>query len=229
MSTNEPIPVFLGFDAAQSLAWAVAAHSIRARASAPVAIQSLRLDALRPIFDRPRDPKQSTDFAFTRFLVPHLMGYRGFAIYADCDVLMLRDVATLWALRDETRAVQVVQHDHRPRERQKFLGHVQTGYPRKNWSSLMLFNAARCAALTPGYVGSASGLDLHQFRWLDDAAIGGLPREWNHLVDYDPPRPLEEIAMLHFTQGGPWLADYAACGYADVWRRERVAMEAANP
>ncbi len=124
-------------------------------------------------------------------------------------------------LRDDRFAVQVVKHDHQPTEATKFLGHQQTVYGKKNWSSVMLFNNARCRALTPEFVNTATGLQLHQFKWLDsDDAIGELPPEWNHLVDYDNARPAAELANLHYTHGGPWFADSRGCGYAGLWWNE---------
>ena len=87
-------------------------------------------------------------------------------MFMDCDMLVLEDIAKLWALRDEKYAVMCVKHDHVPKEKTKFLGAQQTKYEKKNWSSVMLFNCAKCTALTPGYVNSASGLDLHRFNWL---------------------------------------------------------------
>lgn len=212
------IPVFIGYDARESVAFDVLAHSIQARASEPVAIAPVALHQLRGVFQRDRHPLQSTDFSFSRFLVPYLSGFSGFSIFMDCDMLCLDDVAKLWALRDDRYAVQVVKHDHRPRERQKFLGEPQTPYAKKNWSSVMLFNNGRCRALTPEYVAEASGLDLHQFRWLDhDGLIGDLPREWNHLVGYDDPSP---ASLVHYTLGGPYFAEYRNCAYSQEWFSE---------
>ncbi len=215
------IRVFLGYDTRQPVAFHVAAHSLHVRASRPVSVTPLALSQLAGVFDRPRDPKQSTDFSFTRFLVPFLCDYEGWALFADGDMLFLRDVAELWDLRDDRYAVQVVQHAHVPREAVKFLGEPQSAYPRKNWSSLMLFQNGRCRALTPEYVAQAPGLELHRFAWLPgEDEIGTLPRAWNHLVDYDPPEPVEAIANLHYTNGGPWFEASAGCSYADEWVAE---------
>jgi hypothetical protein len=137
---------------------------------------------------------------------------------------MLDDIANLWKLRDDKYAVMCVQHDHRPKEATKFLGEKQLPYPRKNWSSLMLMNGEKCRALTPDHVARAPGLDLHQFKWAQDAEIGALPPRWNHLVDHDPALPLTDISLLHYTIGGPYLKDYRECGYADVWREECARM-----
>ena len=140
-------------------------------------------------------------------------------------MLVLDDMANLWNLRDENYAVQCVKHDHVPTEDKKFLDQPQTKYEKKNWSSVMLFNCGKCSALTPEYVNTASGLELHRFHWLgDDALIGDIPHRWNHLVDYDPAAPFDEISNLHFTTGGPYFEEYKDCGYADIWQAERGRM-----
>ncbi len=217
------IRVFIGFDAREAVAYSVLSHSILARASMPVTIAPLMLSQLGAVFKRERNPLQSTDFAFSRFLVPYLSGYEGWSLFMDCDMLMRRDVAQLWALRDDRYAVQVVKHDHVPRETTKFLGQPQTAYPKKNWSSVMLFNNAKCRALTPALVSTATGLHLHRFEWLEsEALIGTLPSQWNHLVAYDPPNP--QAALAHFTLGGPYFSAFEQCEFADEWRAERLAM-----
>lgn len=217
------IPVFIGYDPREAVAFSVLAHSIQVRSSAPVAIAALALAQLRGVLARERHPLQSTDFAFSRFLVPYLSRYFGWSVFLDCDMLALDDIAKLWALRDERYAVQVVKHDHRPREKTKFLGEPQTAYEKKNWSSMMLFNNGKCRALTPEYVNRAGGLDLHQFKWLaSEALIGALPERWNHLVGCSAPS--REVSLAHFTLGGPYFPEFADCEYADEWRAEREAM-----
>lgn len=222
------IPVFIGHDSREVVAFNVLAHSIQARSSMPVAIAPIMLAQLKGTFARERHSLQSTDFSFSRFLVPYLSGFRGFSIFMDCDMLMLDDIASLWALRDDRYAVQVIKHDHRPRESTKFLGEPQTAYEKKNWSSVMLFNNERCAELTPEYVNRASGLELHQFKWVGgDHLIGALPRNWNHLVGYDAPS--REASLVHYTLGGPYFQEYAHCEYADKWCAERDEMLYAGP
>lgn len=217
------IRVFIGYDARETVAWHVLCHSILARSSQPVSFVPLALDNLKGVFHRERNPLQSTDFSFTRFLTPYLSGYEGWSLFMDCDMLMRRDIAELWALRDERYAVMCVQHDHRPTESTKFLDQPQSAYGKKNWSSVMLFNNAKCGALTPDYVNTASGLELHQFKWLDgDQLIGALPHGWNHLVGYDPPDA--DAANVHFTLGGPYFSEYAGCEHAAAWFAEREAM-----
>lgn len=217
------IRVFIGYDDREAAAFGVLSHSIHARSSEPVAITPLRLSELSGIYKRPRDPLQSTDFSFSRFLTPHLCGYEGWAIFMDCDMLVLDDIAKLWRLRDQRYAVQVVKHVHVPREEVKFLGAVQTKYAKKNWSSVMLMNCGKCMKLTPEYVNAASGLELHQFKWLEgDHLIGEIPPAWNHLVGYDPPR--RDASLVHYTIGGPYFEAYRDCEYAREWFAERDAM-----
>ena len=220
---GEVIRVFIGFDARETIAYNVLAFSIHGKATQPVAVTPLMLEQLRGVHSRERHPLQSTDFSFSRFLTPLLSGYTGWSVFMDCDMLMREDIAELWRLRDERYAVMVVKHEHVPRETVKFLGEPQTKYEKKNWSSVMLFNNARCSALTPEYVDTASGLELHQFKWLpDEGLIGALPDRWNHLVGYDAPRG--DAALVHYTQGGPYFDEYAHCEYAEDWFRAREAM-----
>lgn len=217
--------VFIGFDPKEAVAFNVLQYSILRRASRPVSVTPLALSQLDGWMWRDRNPLQSTDFSFSRFLTPALSEFSGWSLFIDCDMLVLDDIATLFALADDRYAVQVIKHDHRPLEAEKFLGAVQTKYEKKNWSSVMLFNNAKCRALTPDYVNSASGLDLHQFKWLgDDGLIGELPHRWGHLVDYDPKTPAEQLSLIHYTIGGPYFDDYKECGYADLWADERDAM-----
>lgn len=217
------IRVFIGFDARETVAWHVLSHSILARSTEPVSITPLALGNLKSVFWREPTALQSTDFSFTRFLTPYLSAYEGWSLFMDCDMLMREDVAKLWALRDDRYAVMCVQHDHRPSETTKFLDKPQTAYGKKNWSSVMLFNNARCRALTPEFVNTATGLELHQFKWLaSDELIGALPQRWNHLVGYDTPEA--NASNVHFTIGGPYFKEYAACEHAAEWFAEREAM-----
>jgi len=222
-----PIRVFIGFDGREDVAFSVLAHSIHRNASQPVSIAPVMLSQLGGVYRRDVNPLQSTQFSFSRFLTPWLCGYEGWAVFMDCDMLVLDDIARLWALRDERYAVQVVKHVHVPKEDVKFLGAVQTKYEKKNWSSVMLMNCAKCTALTPEYVNSATGLQLHQFKWLDDdSLIGELPSRWNHLVGYDPPR--KDASLVHYTIGGPYFEEYAQCEYAREWWHERELMLAVD-
>lgn len=222
---TEPIRVFIGYDRAEPVAFHVLSHSIHRRAGRPVTVAPVMLSQVGGVFRREANPLQSTDFSFSRFLVPYLCGFEGWAVFMDCDMLVLDDIAALWDLRDDAYTIRCVHHDHRPKEDTKFLGAKQTQYERKNWSSVMLMNCGACRTLTPEYVNTATGLELHRFRWIeDDSRIGELPARWNHLVDYDPPLAASDVSNLHFTEGGPWFDDYAACGYAAEWSAERDHM-----
>lgn len=217
------INVTIGFDAREAVAYSVLAHSIQARASVPVSITPLMLSQLKGVLTRERHPLQSTDFSFSRFLSPYLFDYAGWTVFMDCDMLMLDDIAKLYALRDDRYAVMVVKHDHVPKETTKFLGEPQSKYEKKNWSSVMMFNNAKCRALTPDYVNRASGLELHQFKWLgNDELIGALPDRWNHLVGYSAPR--RDASLVHYTLGGPYFDEYRDCEYSKEWFAERDAM-----
>lgn len=219
--------VFIGYDPRERVAVNVLADSFQARSSLPLLIGQVRLDQLAGVYQRERDPRQSTDFSFSRFLVPWLAGYQGWALFIDADMLCLADLAELWALRDERYGVQLVKHQHVCEQGLKFQGMPQTPYGRKNWSSVMLFNCARCTALTPELVNSASGLELHQFHWLADEQIGALPPEWNVLVGVQPLPAAPKI--LHYTLGGPWFDDCLTMPASDRWLAARAAMNEPLP
>jgi len=217
------IRIFIGYDRKLPVLYNVLQHSIQTRASQPVSIVPLMVSQLSACYHRERHPLASTEFSFSRFLVPYLSGYEGWSLFIDNDMLVLDDIAKLWALRDDRFAVMCTQHDHRPREEVKFLGTVQTKYEKKNWSSVMLFNNARCTALTPEFVNTATGLELHQFKWLEsDAQIGPIPLRWNHLVGYDAPN--RDVSLAHYTLGGPYFEENRECEYAAEWFAERDRM-----
>ena len=178
------------------------------------------------LYTRERGPTESTEFSLTRFLVPALSGFKGWSMFIDCDMLCRADIAGIARQieKQSDKALLVCKHDYTPSPKRKFLNQIQTAYPRKNWSSVMVMNNQRCAALTPEYVNKASGLDLHRFNWLgDEGAIGELELEWNWLVGEYAYNPKARIA--HFTRGGPWFDEYRGSDYADEWFRERDAMK----
>jgi len=216
--------IYVGYDPVESAAYHTLAHSIMRRSSIPVSIAPVMQSQLKGVYKRLRGPTESTEFSLTRFLVPSLSGYSGWSVFMDCDMLCRVDVAQLAAQieRQADKAVLVCKHDYVPKTERKFLDRVQTKYPRKNWSSLMVFNNARCRALTPDYVNTAPGLDLHRFKWLDDAEIGELPLEWNWLVGEYPYAPGAKI--VHYTLGGPYFEPYRDCDYAAEWFAEHDAV-----
>ena len=209
------ISIFIGYDFRERAATNVLIDSIYQKSSIPVSITPLVTSQLKKqkLFYRERDKNQSTDFSFTRFLVPNLMGYKGWAIFMDCDMLCRVDISKLWSLREESKSLMCVKHNHNPKFDKKFLGEKQTKYQKKNWSSLMLFNCAKCKALTIDYVNKASGLDLHQFKWLkDDSEIGSINDfGWNFLINVQElpnnKEKVDQIPLLHWTLGGPWFKE----------------------
>jgi len=219
-----PLRIFIGYDAREPIAYHVLAHSILTRASRLVAITPLIQDQLRAegLYTRARGMLESTDFSLTRFLVPYLSGYNGISVFLDCDMLCQADVWDLIAETTHAHAVSVCQHDYVPKSTRKFLDQSQSTYPRKNWSSLMVFDNAQCRKLTPVYVNTATGLMLHRFWWVDDAAIGSLPLAWNWLVGEYAPNP--DATILHYTNGGPWFEASKDGDHADAWRAERDAL-----
>ena len=210
------INVFIGYDSKEKIAYHVLSESILRNSTKPVSITPIALNNIKDDFVRERNNLSSTEFSFSRFIIPHLMNYRGWALFMDCDMLMKADIAELWRLRDDRYAVQVCKHDYVPKEKTKFLGQTQTAYPKKNCSSFMLMNCKKCSALTPNYVNAATGLELHQFKWLEsDDLIGDLPLEWNWLVgEYDYK---EDVKNVHYTKGGPYFKDYMDCDYSKDW------------
>ena len=210
------INIFIGYDSKEKVAFNVLCYSILKNSQKPVAITPIYLPNIKDDFIRERNQLSSTEFSFSRFIIPHLMNYQGWALFMDCDMLMKADVSELWRLRDDKYAVQVCKHDYVPKTQTKFLGQTQTAYPKKNWSSFMLMNCKKCTQLTPDYVNKASGLELHQFKWLEsDELIGELPIEWNWLADEYEYK--EDVKNIHYTEGGPYFKDYKNTDYAIDW------------
>jgi len=210
------INILIGYDSKEKVAFNVLSYSILKNSTKPVAITPIYLPNIKDDFIRERNQLSSTEFSFSRFVIPHLMNYQGWALFMDCDMLMKADVSELWRLRDDKYAVQVCKHDYVPKTQTKFLGQTQTAYPKKNWSSFMLMNCKKCTQLTPDYVNKASGLELHQFKWLEsDELIGELPIEWNWLANEYEYK--EDVKNIHYTDGGPYFKDYKNTDYAIDW------------
>lgn len=222
---NDALKIYVGWDSREDIAYQVCRHSILRRASRPVDVEPLKQPELRArgLYTRPADKLSTTEFTFTRFLVPALAGYRGWALFCDCDFLWLGDIAELFALRDDRYAVMCVQHDHRPTESIKMDDRVQTRYPRKNWSSMVLYNCGHPAnaALTPAVVNAESGLFLHRFLWLDDALIGAVPETWNWLEGWCKKPDRGTPKVVHYTRGGPWFDNWQDVDYGALWLAER--------
>lgn len=214
------IRIFIGYDPREAIAFHVCVSSIVRTCSTPVSITPLALRNLGGYTERHTDG--SNQFIYSRFLVPHLAGFEGWALFIDGDMLLREDIAGLWALRDESKAALVVKHDYKTKLKEKYLGAKNEDYPRKNWSSVILWNCAHPAnrVLTPAFIETATGAQLHRFAWLDDAMIGALPIEWNWLPDEFGPNP--QAKLLHWTLGTPCFHEFACAPMADEWHRERL-------
>lgn len=228
--------VYVGYDPREHIASAVCCSSVRRRSQVPAVEIKLKDQLIRQLYRRPYErqgnqyidgvsgKKFSTQFSFSRFLVPYLNSYSGWAVFCDCDFLFLASVDELFGLANEDFAVMVVKHQHDQLEPTKMDGVVQTPYGRKNWSSLVLWNCGHPAnrAVTPGAVNREDGLWLHQFQWLRDDQIGALPMSWNYLVGVNTREQCPEVKAAHFTLGGPWFSGYEAVEFADEWRQEML-------
>lgn len=237
---SEPIRVYVGHDQREEAAYQVCKYSLTRHSSRPVDVRPLKLSRLQHLrwftresvtrdgqrFDVQDGKPFSTDFSFTRFLVPMLQNYQGPALFLDCDFLVTGDVAELFRDMDQTKAISCVKHHHEPDETVKMDGQMQTRYRRKNWSSFVLWNCSHEATgrLTLDGVNTRPGSWLHAFEWLDDHEIGALPGDWNYLIGWDK-LPYNEVPRgLHFTSGGPWFENAQDVPYADLWRTEHEHM-----
>ncbi len=220
---KHPLRIFVGYDSNEIVAFHTFCQSVIHHASRPVSFTPICLNQVGDLLKRERNSLQSTEFSFSRFLVPYLSGYEGWSMFVDCDFIARADIADLFALADEQFSVMVCQHDYEPSSEIKFLNNVQTRYAKKNWSSMMLFNNAKCTALTPDYVSTASGLELHQFKWLaGDHEIGKIPLDWNWLVgEYEAK---DNARMVHYTIGGPYFDEFKNCDYSEDWQQARAEM-----
>jgi len=222
MQSQSLLRVFIGYDPVETVAWHTFAHSILRQSSIPVALVPVNIRNLGGIFTRPRDAKQSNEFSFTRFLVPHLSGYTGLSVFFDCDMLLRCDIAELLEVPKQQpgKAVYVVKHDYQPRDDIKYLNTVQYRYPRKNWSSVILFNCAHPSnrVLTPDFVNNATGREFHTFTWLQDSEIGDLSPGWNFLVGHT--KHNIKPRLMHFTDGGPWFDHMRDIPFAGWWTNE---------
>lgn len=183
----------------------------------PVSFHPLHLGLFKDYRETHTDG--SNAFIYSRFLIPWLMQWKGQAIFLDGDMIVKDDIAKLWDMRRLDMAAQVVKHDYKTKFPVKYLGAKNEDYPRKNWSSVIIWNSShfhnRC--LTPEYVQFQSGSHLHRFDWLKDEHIGELPAEWNHLVlEYED----RDAKLNHYTVGTPCFPEYAEAERSDEWWNE---------
>jgi len=222
--------VFIGWDSREDIAYQVAKHSIENKTKS-IEVHPLKLNELKKadLYWRGNDKLASTEFTFTRFLVPELMNFEGWALFIDCDIILTTDIKELFDQTDDRYAVMCVHHDYTPKEGIKMDGKQQTVYPRKNWSSVMLFNCGHPSnkKLTKELINDPDidGKYLHRFSWLSDKEIGKLSHEWNWLVNWYKEPKDGKPKLLHYTEGGPWFENYKNCEYADLWIREKERYE----
>jgi len=224
MADRRTAKVFVGYDSREAIAWEVCRHSLLRHADYDLDVFPIRQQPLRELglYTRPTDSRSSTEFSITRFLTPYLAAQSGWVIFCDCDFLFTTDARQVFQSLDPTKAVYCVQHDYTPAHTIKMDGKEQSAYPRKNWSSFMIFNCDHpdVRALTPEVVNTASPAYLHRFEWISDAnAIGSLDLDWNFLVG-EYPKAERLPRVLHYTVGGPWFEAWRNCDYAELWLRE---------
>lgn len=216
MSLQLPLKIFIGWDSRYPECADVLKYSIQKRASVPVDIKFLRLKELNLVKN---DPLASTEFTYTRFLVPYLCEFKGHALFLDSDMVCCSDIADLFEYCSSDYAIRCVHHNYVPIATTKMEGQTQTQYRRKNWSSLMLMNCSRLKTLTKPFIEQATGAALHQFQFLADEDIGDLPREWNMLDSWS-----NKGKIIHYTQGGPWLKEYRNHHHGSIYFREFYEM-----
>jgi lipopolysaccharide biosynthesis glycosyltransferase len=212
---DEKITIVVGFDQREAIAYHTFTQSVIEKSSRPVFFIPVALNTLNGFKETHKD--RSNDFIYSRFLTPYLNNFEGWAIFADGDMICQSDIRELWDLRDESKALLVVKHDYLTKANRKYLGNINENYPRKNWSSLILWNCAhpKHSILTPNFISNQSGQFLHRFSWLDDSDIGDLPKEWNWLaLEY----PINNSAkIIHYTLGTPCFKDYRDTDMSDIW------------
>jgi len=213
----EIIRLTVGYDERESIAYHTFIQSLIDNSSIPISVTPLVLRSIKNYYERHTDGSNS--FIYSRFLTPLIYGYDGWAIYADGDMVCRSDIKKLWDLRNEKYAVMVVKHDYKTKSQKKYLGNINQDYPRKNWSSLILWNCKHPSnsCLTSDYIMTKSGAYLHRFSWLDDDEIGELPITWNWLTTEYPDN--YNAHLLHYTLGTPCFSDYAESPMADVWHK----------
>lgn len=214
------IPILIGYDPREACVNSVLEHSLISHSSEPLALIPLHSPLLGN-FDGQQDGTNA--FIYSRFLACELMDFGGWAIYMDSDMMLRADIKELWDLRDDSKAVMVVKHDYETVATKKFVGTPieakNESYPRKNWSSLILWNCGhpKNKILTREFVGTAGGAVLHRFSWLNDDEIGEIPKEWNHLVGEYPYDA--KASNVHFTLGAPGFKQYYCSDYSEEWHR----------
>ena len=215
MSENKKVKIYIGFDQREAIAYHTFVQSLIDHASIPLDITPLAVKTLKGYEEKHED--KSNDFVYSRFLTPFLNDFKGWAIFVDGDMICQEDIKELLDLRDASKALQVVKHDYKTKSNQKYLGNINQDYPRKNWSSVILWNCTHTKhkILTPDFIANQTGKYLHRFSWLEDEEIGELPKEWNWLATEYPKN--EQANIIHYTLGTPCFKDYRDAEMSDIW------------
>ena len=219
---NDIVDVVVGFDQREAVAYHAFTQSVIEKSSIPIRFLPLNINSLTNYKETHEDG--SNEFIYSRFLVPYLMNFKGWAIYADGDMVCLEDIKKLWNLRDNKYAIQVVKHDYKTKIKNKYWGNKNENYPRKNWSSLILWNCGHKShkILTPEFIQKQTGAFLHRFNWIIDSEIGEINKEWNWLaVEYEEK---QDINLIHYTIGTPCFEEYQNSSLASYWKTSFLSM-----
>lgn len=211
----EKINLVVGFDQREAIAYHVFCQSVIEHTTLPVQITPLALNLINIYSESHTDGSNS--FIYSRFLTPYLMNFKGWAIFADGDMVCKEDLGNLWKLRDANKAVQVVKHDYKTKSHTKYLGNKNENYPRKNWSSLILWNCShpKHKILTPDFIQQREGSYLHRFSWLEDSEIGEISIDWNWLAIEYQENP--NAKLIHYTLGTPCFKEYQSSSMSKDW------------
>ena len=219
---NDIVDVVVGFDQREAVAYHAFTQSVIEKSSIPIRFLPLNINSLNDYKETHKDG--SNEFIYSRFLVPYLMNFKGWAIYADGDMVCLEDIKKLWNLRDNKYAIQVVKHDYKTKIKKKYWGNKNENYPRKNWSSLILWNCEHKShkILTPDFIQKQTGAFLHRFNWIKDSEIGDINKEWNWLaMEYEEK---QDINLIHYTIGTPCFEEYQNSSLASYWKKSFMSM-----
>ena len=209
------ITIVVGFDQREAIAYHTFCQSIIEKSSIPIQFIPLAINSL--YFYNETHNDGTNNFIYSRFLTPYLCDFKGFAIYADGDMIFNANISELADLFDTSKAVQLVKHNYKTKRSIKYFGNDNKNYHRKNWSSMVIFNCQHPAnsVLTPEFIQNHSGSFLHRFQWLKDDEIGALDSTWNYLaIEY---KPRKDAKLIHYTLGTPCLVDFKEAEMSDIW------------
>lgn len=217
------LQIFIGYDPREAIAYHVCSNSIIRHSTKPVSLNPLALNNLQSYKETHTDG--SNHFIYSRFLVPYLMNYKGWAVFIDGDMILRDDINKLFSMRDESKAVMVVKHNYKTKMNKKYFGVKNENYPRKNWSSVILWNCGHKLnrTVTPEFIQNSTGAQLHRFTWIPDEFIGELPIEWNWLSDEFGIN--NDAKLIHYTLGTPCFHTFSTSPMADEWHKEKIYTE----